>query len=82
MINEEFDFWGVKGAVLGVAKVNTTSEHVPKHHSRLFLPKKNICTLFVRGDVTFYSLHQFRWTKVSVDCTLDCCRNCTGVLCT
>ena len=40
---------------LGVAKVGTTSEHVPKHHRMLFWPKKNLCTLFARGDVTFYT---------------------------
>ena len=28
MINGEFDFWGVKGAVLGVTKVHTTSRNV------------------------------------------------------
>ena len=53
-INKEFEFWGFKGAVLGglgVAKVGTTWKHVPKHHRRLFLPKKQhlYAMLFVRG---------------------------------
>ena len=39
-INEEFDFLGVNGVGLGLAKVGTTIEYVPKHHRRLFLPKK------------------------------------------
>ena len=48
-INEEFDFWGVKRVVLvglGVAKVGTTKEHVPKPHRRLFLPKTFVRYLF------------------------------------
>ena len=47
-INEEFDFWGGKGVVLGglgVANIGTTWEHVSA--------KINRCTLFVRGGVTF-----------------------------
>ena len=51
IINEEFDFLGVKGEVLvglGVEKVGTTWKHVPENHRKLLLPN-NLCTIFVRG---------------------------------
>ena len=44
-INEEFDFWGLRGLFWRVAKVGTAWEHVPKHHSRLFLPQKRYTPL-------------------------------------
>ena len=59
-INEEFDFWGVKEVVLGVAKVGRTWEHVPKHHRRLFLPKQK--PLYAIWSSWRYILHQARWT--------------------
>ena len=50
-INEGSEYWEVKGVVLGglgVAKIGTTRKHVPKHHRKLFLPKKKKLAPFVQ----------------------------------